>query len=93
MAQQYHPLVVDGAKWNDIFFWNSYFSGGNSTYIRKGYSYTLLNDTIINSNLYKLISYQLTWFYSGGSGGSEVFANYDLTIPGNIFGALREDSF
>ena len=91
LAQQYHPLVVDGAKWNDVFIWDSYFVGGSFTHIRRGYSYTLLNDTIINSNLYKLISYQRTWYYEGYNGGSE-YSNYDLAFPENIFGAIREDS-
>jgi hypothetical protein len=54
--------------------------------------YTLSTDTIINSLKYTLVGYQLIWGYSTDLENVFFINNYPLNPPGEIFGAIREDS-
>lgn len=91
-AQGYYPFPESGAEWSEN-------SNSCVSYIppcdcfADGWLFSEGRDTLISGIKYILIGYDSTWNKFYVSGGSVISAeNYNYTIPGLIFGAIRNDA-
>src|SRR5262249_1976701 len=92
-AQTYYPFPKQGARWSE---------GGNFCEDAQpcatgwchgnGWLYCEANDTIIKGNVYSLIGFNLTLWTTSYNCDFYDEGNISYSIPGFIFGAVREDS-
>ena len=91
-AQSYTHFPDSNVRWSEY----SYLFGalpGTSYHNYHGYFYDLGNDTIIDGHEYILVGSQSTFYYQlVNPGGLITVDNYPINPPGEIFGAIREDS-
>ena len=91
-AQIYHPFPDTLASWSEVGVSCPFWEPGDlcSTY---DWLFSLGHDTIIDGKDYILVGYNLTAYSTWILGGQAVSAvNYSFQLPGEIFGAIREDS-
>lgn len=89
-AQIYHPIVQTGATWNEH---TAEYDAFSNTSEYNGTILCLANDTVIGTYTYKLIGANSTYyFFAAQFPDPFIGENYSFTLPGYIFGALREDS-
>ena len=91
-SQNYHPFPDSIARWSECSFFVGAQTGGNTYDIHRGWFYALGNDTLINSINYTLVGVQSTWDYQLDNGVVTSKHNSPINPPGEIFGAIREDS-
>ena len=92
LAQTYHPFPDTLSSWSEVGVSCPFWDPGDlcSTY---GWLFSLGHDTIIDSKAYILVGYNLTSYSTWILGGQTVSTvNYSFQLPGEIFGAIREDS-
>src|SRR5258706_11236800 len=92
-AQSYVHFPDSNARWSELSYLYGAGPGGYSSSIYNGYLYSLGNDTIIDGYEYTLVGYQSTFHYQIDNPGWIIHSNnYPLNPPGQIFGAIREDT-
>ncbi|MBA2408092.1 MAG: T9SS type A sorting domain-containing protein [Chitinophagales bacterium] len=93
-GQFYYPFPDTLASWSEAG--GGCDEPGNPTWCSyDGFHFELAHDTIIDSKVYTLLGYQQSYSYDAIFNGSfwDYFeGNYLLFFPGNIVGAIREDS-
>ncbi len=89
-SQIYQPFPDTLASWNQI----AYSSGDPAfPFFNQGWRINLSTDSIINGVYYTLVGFDSTYYHSYWAGGNDILIeNYSYNLPGEIFGALREDS-
>jgi len=92
-SQPYHPFPDSSARWSEHGRTMAPSTGGHVNIFGQGWTYSLGNDTIINSVHYSLVGKQPTFFYQLNDNILVAADNYSINEPGQIFGAIREDSF
>lgn len=66
--------------------------GGHWVVTDKGFLFSLANDTVINGLKYTNLGFQYSWANYSNWTGSTANINHFIVLPGQIVGAIREDS-
>lgn len=90
-AQVYHPFPDSSAKWSEYWWEHSYHISYNTSYLYGKYL-DIAGDTLIDSVQYHLIGYQHTYTALIDLGTVLQADNLSIQYPGEIIGAIREDS-
>ena len=94
-AQTYHPFSDSLGRWYEqgIIYVMIVIQAMSKKCGADGWVYDQGSDTIINGLKYSLIGEQESWYYSTiGGFVISVAGNDSVIFPGNIIGAIREDS-
>jgi len=83
-GQTYHPFPDTLAQWSEGSIYYGMCCSG------LGFMYAEAGDTTINNTVYTLVGFNLT--YSWDTYWSQQYENFSFQIPGEIFGAIREDT-
>jgi len=92
-AQTYHAFPDSNARWssNSYYFWTDPGTWID-IYVYNGSLTSLSHDTTINSQKYVLVGTQSTWGYQTDFVTIADVYNHPINPPGQILGAIREDS-